>query len=272
MQWSRVKTIFIVILLMVDGFLFINMAGKYVSGYYRKAENAHNITEILAGRGIAVGRSFVLPDAQALPVLQVDRSRTDEDHFAHGLLGETAERTESADGSDTVRYESERGTVEWKEGGAVSGTFTPQDYVQPQTADEVKALAQKLAGQAGLGTALEWQADAQSASVSFPTAGVPVFNRVLTLTFDAEGVTMAGVWTFGMPYITKSGNYVTFAAADALFTLLARESPTEIDRMELGFLLSDTGGGRVQMTPGWRIDTNAGSFFVDSLKKSSISL
>ena len=31
MQWSRTKTILIVILLLVDGFLFFNIAEKYVS-------------------------------------------------------------------------------------------------------------------------------------------------------------------------------------------------------------------------------------------------
>ena len=35
MQWSRVKSIFLVILLLVDGFLCLNIAGKYVSRSYR---------------------------------------------------------------------------------------------------------------------------------------------------------------------------------------------------------------------------------------------
>ena len=39
-----------------------------------------------------------------------------------------------------------------------------------------------------------------------------------------------------------------------------------------GFLLGESGSGRMQMTPGWRVKTNAGSFFVDSLKISSVLL
>ncbi|MFR4971998.1 MAG: hypothetical protein ACLUB2_00615 [Butyricicoccus pullicaecorum] len=95
-----------------------------------------------------------------------------------------------------------------------------------------------------------------------------MFNRVITLTFEKEQILLSGVWTFGMPYITKSGNYVTFAAADALFILISGTEIEQITGMEQGFLLSESGGGRVQLTPGWRINTNTGSSFVDSLKKS----
>ena len=82
MQWSRVKSILILILLLVDGFLIINIAGKYVSHSYRMAENAHHIMEILERRSITA--DFDLPEAHTLPVLQIDRSRADEDKFAAG--------------------------------------------------------------------------------------------------------------------------------------------------------------------------------------------
>ena len=62
MQWSRVKSIFLVILLLVDGFLAFNIAGKYLSRSYRQAENAYNIVEILSGRGIRV-ESLAIIDA-----------------------------------------------------------------------------------------------------------------------------------------------------------------------------------------------------------------
>lgn len=71
---------------------------------------------------------------------------------------------------------------------------------------------------------------------------------------------LSGLWTFDTPYITKSGNYVTFAATDALFTLISREEVTQIDSLTAGFLLGESGSGRMQMTPGWRVKTNAGSF------------
>lgn len=268
MQWSRTKTILIVILLLVDGFLFFNIAEKYVSRSYRETENAHNIVEILTVRGIGIDPGFDLPDIQALPVLQADRSRVEEDKFAYGLLGEDAISSEQASGS-TVRYTSGRGTLEWRDGGAVSGTIVPEAYTQPADDTQTKEQAEHLLTQAGLTTSsLTLAANGQTVTASFPTAGVPVFNRVITLTFEKEQIVLSGVWTFGMPYITKSGNYVTFAAADALFILISGTEIEQITGMEQGFLLSESGGGRVQLTPGWRINTNTGSFFVDSLKKS----
>lgn len=273
MQWSRVKSIFLVILLLVDGFLCLNIAGKYVSRSYRQAENAHNIVEILSGQGIRVGAGFSLPDAHTLPVLQIDRSRADEDRFSYGLLGEDALRQEEQDGSGTVRYTSEAGTVSWQGGGQVTGAFVPADYTAPADSAEALHRARTLLTGAGLATAtLSFAADGLSVTVSFPTAGVPVFNRALTLDFEPDRVRLSGLWTFDTPYITKSGNYVTFAAADALFTLLAHEQVSRVDSLTAGFLLGESGSGRMQMTPGWCIQTNAGSFFVDSLKISSVLL
>ncbi len=273
MQWSRVKSILIMILLLIDGFLIINIAGKYVSNYYRAAENAHNITEILERRGIAQGMAFELPETHTLPVLQIDRSRADEDRFAIGLLGKDLVRTEQPDGG-TVYYESSYGMLNWRDGGVVAGTLKPEDYVQPIDRTMAQAYAQDILRNAGIAASVGWQTDAKGLTVtaSFETAGVPVFNRALTLIFREKDIELMGWWTFGMPYITKSGNYVAFSATDALFNLISKNEVARIDKMELGFLLSESGGGRVQMTPGWRVETSTGSFFVDSLKKSSVSV
>ncbi len=268
MQWSRVKSILIFILLLVDGFLIINIAGKYVSNYYRTAENAHNIMEILERRGIAA--SFDLPETHTLPVLQIDRSRADEDRFAAGLLGAALVRTEQPDGG-TVYYESAYGNLNWRDGGVVAGTLKPENYQPPEDHEEAETYAQSILQQAGITATLDWTCeDGVTAIASFPTAGVPVFNRELTLIFREKEIELMGWWTFGMPYITKSGNYVNFLAIDALFNFISKNEVERIDEMQLGFLLSESGGGRVQMTPGWRIETNKGSFFVDSLKKSSV--
>lgn len=272
MQWSRVKSIFIVILLVIDGFLLFNIAQKYVSRHYRETENAHNIIEILNLRGIQTGPDFSLPKAHVLPVLQADRSRAEEERFTCGLLGEEAIGEERA-GSSAVTYTTARGTIEWREGGVVSGAFTPPSYTQPETGEQMRGQAQALLAGAGMPVSnLTFAVQDQTVTVTFPTAGVPVFNRALHFTFGAEQVALSGMWMFDMPYITKSGNYVTFEAVDAIFPLISSADLSQVWHMEQGFLLSESGSGRVQMTPGWRIDTNAGSFFVDSLKKTAVLL
>ena len=272
MQWSRVKSILIVILLVANGFLAFNIAGKYVSRYYRETETAHNMTVILTARGIEPGRALTLPEAHSLPVLQIDRSRPDEDTFSTGLLGEDAERTETPDGA--VTYTGAAGSLTWSGGGSVAGAVTPVGYKRPSGARAMEEAVQKLLSDAGVTNSVELAADETASMVTagFQTAGVPVFNRKLTFGFSDTRVTLTGWWTFGVPYTTRSGVYAACEASDAVFTLISRETVGRIDRLEEGFLLTENGSGRVQMTPGWRIETDIGCFFVDSLKKSSMAI
>lgn len=272
MQWSRVKSILIVILLLVDGFLAVNIAGKYVSRYYRATETAHNMTVLLAQRGISQGDSFMLPEAQKLPALQLDISRADEDAFSYGLLGEGLVREDKPDG--TVSYVSAHGTLLWSSSGRVTGALVPEEYVCPEDARSLTERAQELLRMAGVINAVDLQCDAQAGTVraSFQTAGVPVFNRGLTFGFEPDRVTLSGWWTFGVPYTTRSGSYIAYPAVDAVFLLAGQQAIGRIDHMETGFYLTETGSGRVQMSPGWWIETDQGAFFVDSLKKTAVAV
>ena len=118
MQWSRTKTILILILLLVDGFLIINIAGKYVSHSYRMAENAHNIVEILDSAGHhGIDPGFDLPAHTAARFADRPKPCRGGQVCGYGLSGKDAISTEQASGS-TVRYERPTAsTLKWRDGG-----------------------------------------------------------------------------------------------------------------------------------------------------------
>ena len=267
MQWSRVKSILVAILIVVDTFLLMTLLGGYYVEHRRETEKSENFITILAEKQVSAAEGFRLPEMQSLPMLEVDRSKNDEDAFTKGLLGEQMERAEEPDGN--TLYTSSIGSVEWSFDGKISGTFRPEDYLAPSSERDMRLMTAKLLEHCGISSSVEIEVDLKQscAAASFDTAGAPVFNRFLQLTFEEEKISISGWWTFQTPYMVRTNNYVSCEAADSILTLL-REVPEirSIDSAEIGYVLSSATGRRTSIVPCCRILTNQGEFFVDSLK------
>ena len=97
MQWSRVKTILIVILLLVDSFLLCMLGGKAWFAYQREQEIRENLQSVLSQNGITLENSMKIPGKAMMPQLYIDRSRIKEAETAAALLGGSAERKDEGD-------------------------------------------------------------------------------------------------------------------------------------------------------------------------------
>ena len=117
MQWDKVKNILIAILLTINLFLLGNLAVRGWQSHRRTSELEANLRTLVSARGMQLDTAFSFPEDITLPELSLDRSRADEEKIAAAMLGEHAERTEQEDG--TVRFESDRGTLEWQADGNV---------------------------------------------------------------------------------------------------------------------------------------------------------
>ena len=144
MQWDKVKNILIAILLAINLFLLGNLAVRGWQSHRRASELEANLRTLVSARGMPLDTAFSLPEDITLPELSLDRSRADEEKIAAAMLGEHAERTEQEDG--TVRFESDRGTLEWQADGNVQADYTLTESA-PTSASE--ALEQGLSGRAG---------------------------------------------------------------------------------------------------------------------------
>ena len=273
MQWSKVKTILIFILLVVDSFLLIHLLGGYYAEYRREMAKNEDFLTVLSNKGVGADAMFTLPKAVSLPTLEVDRSKNDEDAFTRGLLGEGMERTEAVDGGTS--YDSARGHIEWSAEGKIEGAFVPESYQRPTSEREMRVMLAKILEGCGISSAVRIEADADemSASASFYTAGAPVFNRSLRFTFDEENVAVSGWWTFQTPYMVRTNNYVLCEPTDAVLALLdAETSIRSVTSAEIGYVLMTGSGRQTSIVPCCRIITDRGEFFVDSLKNVVISV
>ena len=71
MQWSRVKSILIILLLLVDGFLACMLGVKAFSAYQRKQENREHLNIVLADCGMKLADGVSLPDDALMPQLNI---------------------------------------------------------------------------------------------------------------------------------------------------------------------------------------------------------
>lgn len=273
MQWSKVKSILILILLIVDAFLLVNLFGSYYTEYWRETEKNENFSIVLSRKGIEADDNFRLPKTISLPMLEVDRNKSDEDAFTEGLLGEKMERTETPDGG-TI-YDSPLGRIEWSVEGKIFGSFAFENYTEPASDREMRVSTAKILEGCGISSSVQIETDSErmQAIAVFDTAGAPVFNRSLCFTFGEERISVNGWWTFQTPYMVRTNNYVLCESTDAILTLLNEEtSISRIDAAENGYILLTGGGRQTSIVPCCRIVTDCGEFFVDSLKNTVIRM
>ena len=146
MQWDKVKNILIAILLTINLFLLGNLAVRGWQSHRRTSELEANLRTLVSARGMQLDTAFSFPEDITLPELSLDRSRADEEKIAAAMLGEHAERTEQEDG--TVRFESDKGTLEWQADGNVQADYTLTESA-PTSASEALEQARRLCSRWG---------------------------------------------------------------------------------------------------------------------------
>lgn len=267
MQWSRVKTILIVLLLCVDSFLLCTLGGKAWFAYQRGQEMRAHIQTVLHEKGMTLADTMKLPGSAMMPQLYIDRSRAEEASIAAALLGGTAERR---DEGEVSYFESDAGEVVWNEQGELDAHLTPEGYVQLE-GEQARSEAEQLMKGAGLySSGILWDVKGNTITASVKTAGYEVFNRKLIITYEKTDLRIQGRWTFSEPYSTKNNLYASYHPADALMLFAGLGLASRIDSMEPGLLLTNAAGNQFALSPVWRIVTDKGEFFVDPLKKSVV--
>lgn len=270
MQWAKVKNVLIVILLAVNLFLLGNLSVKLWQDRERAEELETSLRTLAGGYGLALDEAFRLPENRVLPALSIDRSRADEEAVAAAILGQEMERTEQEDG--TVVFESERGVVEWRADGSVSGRFAI-DADPPQDEADAARLARSLFAKWGFAAENETLAgDGMTVTLTGTVAGLPVFNRAVSLRFEENGeAVLSGLWSFGTPYTTVRGGDVSCSAADALLEFAAGQPEADVIlSMTAGYRMQTDSSRRLQFTPTWKIETNSGGYLVDCDKKTVV--
>lgn len=263
MQWDKVKTILLAILLVVDGFLAWNLSQNFLSRYRLEHETLANVRALAGAEGIRLASGFSIPAGETLPALEAERSIRAEEATAAALLGGDVQREEAEDG--TALYRNIRGeNILFFRDGTVEARLRV-DGTPEGKAECVRLAGQRLAGFPTHGGVFEPGEDG-TVRLSALVAGVPLFDRTVEVRFEDGWALVSGRWTLELPY-TTTGASVYYDGADALLTYAYQASAdTEIRGMTLGYRLGEENAGRIPLVVCWRIETGHGAEYLDTSK------
>ena len=224
----------------------------------------------------ALYRSYGLTlDAASLPVSQTLYSIELEDPDASGaaqaLLGSKA-AAEDAAGRMLAGFSSANGTFALTRSGSLTVRLT-----QASTAHDLMRATKRYLRSMDFTIASLTEPARESAGVYSLTAqqslfGVPVFESALTFTYRNSALSRVEGTFYPSAQAARVSEDACISCADALVALLSSRDSlgwvgSEIVSCEQGYVHSETASSALRFVPVWRIETDAGSFYVNGITR-----
>lgn len=268
MAWSKIKTIIILILLLLNLFLLALVGVIQIRAARYEAAALSEAVAVLELNSIQVEHS-ALPSSMSLSAVTVVRELDREGNMAAALLGGDMETR--ATGTGLRLYESADGSISFRSGGEFSMSFA--DPPAPPENSSRMEQAQAILDRLGLSVwRLSEEGDGVTAIQSLN--GAPVFSAGiagagLTFAYDEEGrlVSVTGRLALGRAADEPGGQepLTVPTILIAFFNFImdsgdACHSIHEVVPIYRAAFLSDP----LRLTPAWLITTDIGGYYVDA--------
>lgn len=233
MEWKRVKTLLLVLLLVCDLGLGISLGSQYLSQRNREDQALQDALDLLRRDGVLVDQFQAAELESGLPARLVTRDTDYELKVMEKLLGSC---TVTDQGGGVLTYQSDRGTVTVRNGGYIEGIAGEQGFLTtPERALGVEDMrCQTLAG------------------LELSNTGLTLENGLLT-----------GRWILAEDsvYLGAGGQRDRLLLDLASFT----GGGLQITGLSQTWLVVGTAGRQVELEPVWRVEA-AGSVRYMSLR------
>lgn len=264
MEWSKIKTIIILILLAVNASLLWLALSR--AGAQADAERAsrQELIAVFQKNGIEL-REEQIPKKTEMQRLRFDRDREQEKQIA-GILGEVAEQDQ---GGGIYLYTGGGGSALFRGNGefdieAKQGII-PADPARYES--YAASLLKRLGMDADTGTAAQTVEGRVSTSAGQTQDGLPVFNCQVTAVFENGSlVSLSGRRMTSSP--TKSETVSAVSTETALLHFLSYlnvegEVCNRILSIRQGYVARTSASDPLSLAPVWEIVTDTGSYYVD---------
>ena len=263
MQWSKLKNIILLILVITNLFLFYFVARDVLERYRFERDARTNAISFLAEKGIRVTEEQV-PQRIELRPQTVERDLSGENALASALLGEGV-RVEHK-GSEIYRCQNSSGWIQFHNDGSFSAQFEPGMF--PVGAERKTNGAEWLRRIKFEGEVLNETED--TLTVRQLWEGSPLFGQQVTLVFEGDSMIAmtGGRRLMGTPKADSTQTPVT--AATALIDVFRGLNElgdvcSEIRSIREGYAAAASLSGSMTLTPVWHITTDTGTYQLNTL-------
>lgn len=257
MKASRLKTIVIVILLLVNAFLLFLLLSRRAEQTQAYERTVEQLCELFARSGVSFDRAL-LPENSDVYALSPERSSTREMAFAKSLLGDDVSAFDS--GGGISRYSSSLGSCSLRSGGTVDAVLSRPLNDAAQFSRELfrsfgyEEVSSSLNGGSGSVTGMRRSKNG------------PIYNAALTLTFtDSTLTNVSGTFlsdldegrrTDGLDAISALVHFLDYCGVSGVVC-------TEVSALDSGYLLQSSASAPLRLIPVWRITTDVNNYYVN---------
>lgn len=275
MEWSRVKNILIILLLLVNGFLFAAYMNAELSQRKDEAETRNNVYQILTRLGIEIDPELIPSDSEVLYPARIERDINKEQTIAETILGEL-NKTELGGGK--ITYSSSIGTLGFRNGGFFDIDIKTSNVKDAEHARKIALKTLKpfnISTDSSLVTVVETP---DGYEITFPQlySKYKVFNCLNTVRINFDGsLSISG---------RRAADTIVFARGfhprgiSGLFLDLAdniSELGTPIKKItevESGFMVETVSGTGMNLITVWRIKANGVDYYISALDGKLLSI
>ena len=266
MEWHRMKTIIIVILLVINGFLLV-LVGTRRSESLRYEQSAlEHAARVLETHGIDVEEKAVVSTAMQSPCAS-ERSSVREEDVAAALLGQAVESSDL--GGGLYSYTADSGTVSFRTGGEIATVLT--DDPMWYTTDPVGHSSSLMSAMKVDFSLSEAQMTNGTGEVTYQQMlkKTPLFSCRVTFYYESGRLTgLSGRLLAVEKIVEEEGE--TLALPTILMGFLdevlsSGDVCSSVLTVEPGYLLAQSFANTVRLQPVWYISTNTADYYVDGI-------
>ena len=250
MEWSRVKSILIALLLVVDAILGATVAAQYVQLRDAERDSLAGAAQLLRDAGLQFEERLFSDMPVSLSMWTVPRDAAAEERAARALLG--VAESEAAGGGITV-FEAQQGRVTFRAGGVFEARRNTSATPAQSEADAFAALLR----------ALNVSAEADGAYVTQRAPdGAPIVNARLQYSVEDGTEAVTGLWIFADE---QTETRLRATRAELLLALRAVvPARAEITACSAGYVAREEHTG-MRLEPIWCVTADGTDYYVSGL-------
>lgn len=271
MEWSKIKTIILIILAGTNLILFSFVLRQDLQSRSVQQQTRQEAIAFLEKNGVAVDES-IIPKSAALQPQQVERDREREPELAQALLGSQVE--ERSLGGEVYRYHNQKGYIQFHADGTFQGEFVSGAF--PLEGENPREYSVKILERLDFRGEILW-VDGEEDGAAETTVilrqtwnGNPLFDRQVTLTYrGGDLVSMSGGRRLnGTPQEDESRQPMQVPTALLRFyhgLTSMGDVCSRIDSITQGYVGANYSPGSSTLVPVWQITTDTGTYLLDML-------